>query len=80
MVALVIGRTRYGLDALLQDIVTLQNPFNFLERDSDVEGMSDGFDNGTAYGECVCHRHSFNNALTIAVTMKCFMSSMFMAC
>lgn len=33
-----------------QDIVTLQNPFNFLQRDSDVEGMSDGFDNGTAYG------------------------------
>lgn len=40
-----------GLAAVLQDIVTLQNPFNFLERDSDVEGMSDGFDNGTAYGE-----------------------------
>lgn len=32
------------------DIVTLQNPFPFLVRDSDVEGMSDGFDNGTAYG------------------------------
>ena len=32
------------------DIVTLQNPFPFLMRDSDVEGMSDGFDNGTAYG------------------------------
>lgn len=30
--------------------MTLQNPFKFLERDSDVEGMSDGFDNGTAYG------------------------------
>ncbi len=34
-----------------QDIVTLQNPFNYLTRDSDWEGMSDGFDNGTAYGE-----------------------------
>lgn len=34
------------------DIVTLQNPFPFLMRDSDVEGMSDGFDNGTAYGAC----------------------------
>ena len=32
------------------DIVTLQNPFPFLIRDSDVEGMSDGFDNATAYG------------------------------
>ncbi len=33
------------------DIVTLQNPFPHLQRDSDVEGMSDGFYNGTAYGE-----------------------------
>jgi hypothetical protein len=32
------------------DIVTLQNPFNFLTRDSDVEGLSDGFDERTAYG------------------------------
>lgn len=32
------------------DIVTLQNPFNFLVRDSDVEGLSDGFDERTAYG------------------------------
>ena len=32
------------------DIVTLQNPFNFLARDSDVEGLSDGFDDRTAYG------------------------------
>lgn len=41
-----------GYSVLLSDvdIVTLQNPFDFLERDSDVEGMSDGFDNGTAYG------------------------------
>lgn len=33
------------------DIVTLQNPFDHLHRDSDVEGMTDGFDPGTAYGE-----------------------------
>lgn len=32
------------------DIVTLQNPFDFLKRDCDVEGMSDGWDSGTAYG------------------------------
>ena len=35
------------------DIVTLQNPFNFLVRDSDVEGLSDGFDERTAYGACL---------------------------
>ena len=33
------------------DIVTLQNPFDHLYRDSDVEGMTDGFDDQTAYGE-----------------------------
>ncbi|GAB4813747.1 hypothetical protein N2152v2_000793 [Parachlorella kessleri] len=32
------------------DVIFLQNPFNFLKRDSDIEGMSDGWDNGTAYG------------------------------
>ncbi|KAL4430612.1 hypothetical protein ABPG77_005852 [Micractinium sp. CCAP 211/92] len=32
------------------DIIFLQNPFDHLHRDSDVEGMSDGWDNGTAYG------------------------------
>ena len=26
------------------DIVTLKNPFDYLEHDSDVEGMTDGFD------------------------------------
>jgi len=30
--------------------VTLQNPFDFLKRDSDIEGLSDGFDERTAYG------------------------------
>lgn len=33
------------------DIITVQNPFDFLVRDSDVEGMSDGYDASTAYGE-----------------------------
>lgn len=33
------------------DIITLQNPFRYLHRDCDVEGMSDGWDNATAYGE-----------------------------
>lgn len=32
------------------DIVFLQDPFPHLQRDSDVEGMTDGWDNGTAYG------------------------------
>lgn len=41
----------YGVLLSDVDIVTLQNPFNFLHRDCDVEGMSDGWDNGTAYGE-----------------------------
>ena len=31
--------------------MVLQNPFDFLVRDSDLEGMSDGWDNQTAYGE-----------------------------
>ncbi|EFN57650.1 hypothetical protein CHLNCDRAFT_9428, partial [Chlorella variabilis] len=42
-----------GWDVLLSDvdIATLQNPFDHLYRDSDVEGMTDGFDPPTAYGE-----------------------------
>lgn len=42
-----------GYSVLLSDvdIVFLQNPFEHLIRDSDVESMSDGWDNGTAYGE-----------------------------
>lgn len=41
-----------GYSVLLSDvdIVTLQNPFEHLVRDSDVESMSDGWDAGTAYG------------------------------
>lgn len=40
------------------DIVTLQNPFNHLIRDSDVESMSDGWDADTAYGK-PCQTLSF---------------------
>eukprot|EP00798_Chlamydomonas_sp_ICE-L_P031415 gene31415-6583_t len=32
------------------DIVILQNPFDHLYRDKDVESLTDGFDNSTAYG------------------------------
>ncbi|XP_050231325.1 arabinosyltransferase RRA3-like [Mercurialis annua] len=41
-----------GYSVLLSDvdIVYLQNPFHFLYRDSDVESMTDGHDNRTAYG------------------------------
>lgn len=41
-----------GYSILLSDIdiVYLQNPFDHLYRDSDVESMSDGHDNMTAYG------------------------------
>lgn len=41
-----------GYSVLLSDvdIVYLQNPFDHLHRDSDVESMSDGHDNRTAYG------------------------------
>ncbi|KAE8660998.1 G-box-binding factor 1-like [Hibiscus syriacus] len=41
-----------GYSVLLSDvdIVYLHNPFNYLYRDSDVESMTDGHDNMTAYG------------------------------
>ncbi|GMI74621.1 reduced residual arabinose 3 [Hibiscus trionum] len=41
-----------GYSILLSDvdILYLQNPFNHLYRDSDVESMTDGHDNFTAYG------------------------------
>lgn len=32
------------------DIVWVQNPFEYLYRDADVEGMTDGWDDVTAYG------------------------------
>jgi len=32
------------------DVIWLANPFNFLVRDSDVEGMSDGWDDPTTFG------------------------------
>ncbi|XP_006390350.2 arabinosyltransferase RRA2 [Eutrema salsugineum] len=40
----------YGVLLSDVDIVFLQNPFLHLYRDSDVESMSDGHNNGTAYG------------------------------
>lgn len=42
-----------GWNVLLSDvdIVIVQDPFENLHRDHDVEGMSDGFDGKTAYGE-----------------------------
>ncbi len=56
---------RLGYSVFLSDvdIVVLQDPFKFLIRDSDIEGMTDGFDNNTAYGSplllpasrCACH-------------------------
>lgn len=41
-----------GYSVLLSDvdIVYLQNPFDHFQRDSDVESMTDGHDNSTAYG------------------------------
>ena len=41
-----------GYSVLLSDvdIVYLQNPFHYLYRDSDVESMTDGHNNMTAYG------------------------------
>ena len=42
-----------GYSVLLSDVdvVILQNPFQNLYRDRDVEGMTDGFDDITAYGK-----------------------------
>ncbi len=48
------------------DIVTLQNPFDHLYRDSDVEAMSDGWSNDTAYGKqhaLTSPTHRFANSL-----------------
>ena len=41
-----------GVSVLLSDvdIVVTSNPFLALYRDTDVEGMSDGWDDGSAYG------------------------------
>ncbi|GER50387.1 nucleotide-diphospho-sugar transferase family protein [Striga asiatica] len=41
----------YGVLLSDVDIVYLQNPFDYLYRDSDVESMTDGHDNYTAYGD-----------------------------
>lgn len=49
-----------GYSVLLSDvdIVYLQNPFDHLRRDSDVESMTDGHDNRTAYG----YNHVFDES------------------
>ncbi|GFH25286.1 glycosyltransferase, partial [Haematococcus lacustris] len=39
-----------GINAYLLNLEVHKNPFDFLYRDSDVEGMTDGFDEPTAYG------------------------------
>ncbi|CAK9859840.1 unnamed protein product [Sphagnum jensenii] len=41
-----------GYSVLLSDVDILyfQNPFSYLQRDCDVESMTDGYDNATAYG------------------------------
>lgn len=41
-----------GYSVLLSDvdIVTIRNPFDYVVRDSDVEGMTDGWDDPKAYG------------------------------
>lgn len=43
---------KLGYSVLLSDVdvVTLDNPFKYLVKDSDVEAMSDGWDHQTAYG------------------------------
>ncbi len=48
-----------GYSVLLSDvdIIFLQDPFPHLFKDSDVESMSDGWDNQTAYGRV--HESSF---------------------
>ena len=33
------------------DVAYLQNPFPYLYRDSDIESMSDGWDNSSAHGQ-----------------------------
>ena len=41
-----------GCSVLMSDIdvVYLRNPFDYLHRDSDIEGTTDGWDDGSAYG------------------------------
>ena len=48
----------------------VQNPFPYLVRDSDVEGMSDGFDNGTAYGACPCMCHVLERECTTITRLR----------
>lgn len=59
-----------------------QNPFEHMHRDSDVEGMSDGFDPMTAYGahqllpalRLIPYLCTVNTSgLHIGVSVQCFM-------
>ena len=47
---------KLGYAVLLSDvdIIFIQNPFEHIFRDSDVEAMSDGWNNQTAYGAHCC--------------------------
>ena len=56
----------YGVLLSDVDIVTLQNPFGFLVRDCDVESMSDGWDNATAYGALCPLCHTFSHYVRFA--------------
>ena len=54
------------------DIVTLQNPFDHLYRDCDVEGMSDGWDNATAYGGTLSWFHDYTFIpMPLASSLEC---------
>jgi len=50
--AIIADFLELGWGVLLSDVdvLTVQDPFPFLRRDHDVEGMSDGFDDRWAYG------------------------------
>ena len=50
--AIIADFLELGWGVLLSDVdvLTVQDPFPFLRREHDVEGMSDGFDDRWAYG------------------------------
>ena len=55
------------------DIVTIQNPFEHLVRDSDIEGMTDGWDDPKAYGyndvfdDPAMHWSRFSHSMRVSV-------------
>jgi arabinosyltransferase len=59
------------------DIVTIQNPFDHLVRDSDVEGMTDGWDNPKAYGyndvfdDPAMHWSRYSHSMRVSVINRC---------